>query len=89
MLYDLDPAKSLKTTIVFIVKILSIAVLVLWFIGSYSHKMIGVETLHTFQFISVQQVLASRYFPVLAYFSELFNTLNIYQRNFNPSTTLG
>lgn len=53
--------------------------MVVWLVGSYSHKMIGVETLHTFQFISISQALAPRYLPVVTYFSDLSNTFNIYQ----------
>ncbi len=71
-----------------IVKILSALVLLVWLVGSYSHKMIGIETLHTFQFIFVPQALATRYLPVVVYFSGLSDTLNIYQTKFAASSTV-
>lgn len=69
-------------------KILSYSVLVVWLLGSYSHKMIGVQTLNTFQFIAVSQAFAVRYFPVVKYFNEFSNTLNLYQNSFSTSSNL-
>ncbi len=42
LIYDPNPSKSLKSTTTFLTETLSALVLLTWFLGSYSHKMIGV-----------------------------------------------
>jgi hypothetical protein len=52
----------------FIMKIISFFSWAAFLIGSYSHKMIGVETLHTIQFILFMQIYSYHYYPAVAYF---------------------
>jgi hypothetical protein len=52
--------------------VLSFVVLFLFFVGSLTHKMIGVEILHAFQAIFLFQALSTNFTPVfglLRYFS--------------------
>ncbi len=70
------------------IKILSLLAVLGWILGSYSHKMIGVETLQTFQIIFLTHTFASRYSPVVKTFIELNNVLNIYQNIFKTSPNI-
>jgi hypothetical protein len=59
-----------------------------YFFASYSHKMIGVETLHTVQFIFIMQVCSQHYLPVVVDFNGLANSLNAYQKVFSKQTII-
>ena len=79
---------SSKQLVSFVCKIISLLAVILWLVGSYSHKLIGVETLHTIQLIFLMQAFAPRYRPVVIYFSQLQNTMNLFQGLLSSSTPL-
>lgn len=54
--------------------ILSILALVVFFIGSYAHKMIGVETIHTFHIIFISQALTSNGSSLMTNFKQMSYT---------------
>ena len=58
--------------------ILSFVILFLFVAGSLSHKMIGVEILHSFQLIFLLQALSNNSTPVFG----LFKSLSIVSGNF-------
>jgi len=60
------------------VTILSFVVLFLFVVGSLSHKMIGVEILHSFQLIFLLQALSNNFTPVFG----LLKYLSIVSCNF-------
>ncbi len=51
----------------------------MWLVASFSHRMIGVETLNTVQFAAVFLSFAEYYQPNYAYLSEIRNTLDLYK----------
>jgi len=61
-----------------ILTIISFAALIIFMIGSISHKMIGVETLHSFQLIFLLQALTNNYTPTFG----LLKCLSIVSGNF-------
>ena len=79
LIFDPNSQTSYKQIISFASKLISLFVLIIWLIGSYSHKLIGVETLHTMHIIFITQVFAPRYRPVVIYFSDLHNSSNLFQ----------
>ena len=60
------------------VTILSFVVLFLFVVGSLSHKMIGVEIIHSFQLIFLLQALSNNFTPVFG----LLRNLSIVSGNF-------
>jgi len=54
---------EIMNLLVKILTIISFAALIVFMIGSISHKMIGVETLHSFQLIFLLQALTNNYTP--------------------------
>lgn len=88
LLYEKTMSNT-KQNVGMIVKIEIILVLVAWLAGSYSNKLIGVETLQAVHLIFLMQVFAPRYYPSVSYFKDIHNTLNFYQASLTgqPSTT--
>ena len=72
----------------FLARIISISILILWLLGSYSHKLIGVETLHAIHIVFIMQAFAPRYRPAVLYFSELHSSTNFFQSLLTTSTPL-
>ena len=60
----------------------------MWLAGSYSHKLIGVETLQAIHLIFIMQAFAPRYRPVVAYFIDLTNSMNFFQSMVSKSSAL-
>jgi hypothetical protein len=58
--------------------ILSFVVLLIFIVGSFSHKMIGVEIIHSFQLIFLLQALSNNFTPVFG----LLKYLSIVSCNF-------
>lgn len=69
-------------------KVISLLVLIIWLVGSYFHKLIGVETLHTIHIIFIMQAFAPRYKPAVIYFNDIHNSMNLFQGLVSSSGTL-
>jgi hypothetical protein len=80
LLFDSNYTDQNKKIISGFTKIFVILAWISFFVGSYNHRMIGVETLHALQLIFIIQVLSNHYLPVVVYFDALNYSLNAYQR---------
>lgn len=79
LIFDPNWQASNKQTISFIIKIIAVLVLIIWLVGSYFHKLIGIETLHALHIIFITQAMAPRYKPAVIYFNNLNNSMNLFQ----------
>lgn len=81
LLYVSGAESSLKEFFLSISKLFGYATILVWLAASYSHRMIGVETLNAIQFAAVLLSFAEYYQPNYAYLSEIRNTLDLYKSN--------
>ena len=87
LLYVAGAESSFKDFFLSISKLFGYATVFVWVVGSYSHRMVGVETLNTIQFVAVLLSFAEYFQPNFAYLSELRNTLDLYKSALVPLQT--
>ena len=67
---------------------LSITVLCTWFIGSFSHKMIGVEMINSIQTMAIALIFAPSYYPTLDRMNGLSQIIGGFQSTIANQTFL-
>jgi hypothetical protein len=88
LLFDSNYSNKNQNILSGFTKIFVILAWISFFVGSYNHRMIGVETLHALQLIFIIQVLSNHYMPVVVYFDDLNYSLNAYQRIITTSAII-
>lgn len=87
LLYVAGEESSFKDFFLSLSKLFGYATILVWALASYSHRMIGVETLNAVQFAAVFLSFAEYFQPNYAYLSELRNTLDLYKSSLVPLQT--